>query len=61
LVKGNWTKNAGWPTVEEWPRLQAWIVRKKLTKAAATSGSLPAEAAKIFRDLYPLMEFTSLE
>jgi uncharacterized protein (TIGR02453 family) len=59
-VKGAWTKNDGWPTVDDWPRLQAWIVRKKLRKSDATRAALPAEAARIFRDVYPLLEFTSL-
>ena len=60
MVKGGWTKNAGWPTVEDWPKLQAWIVRKKLRKSDVTRASLPADTAKIFRDVYPLLEFTSL-
>ena len=59
-VKGEWTKNAGWPSVDDWPKLQAWIVRKKLSKSDATRTSLPADAAKIFRDVYPILEFTSL-
>jgi len=59
-VNGEWTKNDGWPAVADWPKLQAWIVRKKLTKSAVTSRSLPADAVKIFRDLYPLLKFTSL-
>jgi uncharacterized protein (TIGR02453 family) len=59
-VKGEWTKNVGWPTIEDWPKLQGWIVRKRLTKSAITRASLPADAAKIFRDLYPLLKFTSL-
>lgn len=59
-VKGEWTKNEGWPSLEDWPKLQAWIVRKKLRKADATGASLPADAAKIFREVYPLLEFTSL-
>jgi len=59
-VKREWTKNNGWPTVEDWPKLQAWIVRKKLSKPALTRASFPADAAKIFRDLYPLLKFTSL-
>jgi uncharacterized protein (TIGR02453 family) len=59
-VKGEWTKNHGWPTLEDWLKLQAWIVRKKLRKSDATRASLPADAAKIFRDVYPLLEFTSL-
>jgi len=59
-VKGEWTKNAGWPGIEDWSKLQAWIVRKKLRKSDATRASLPADAAKIFREVYPLLEFTSL-
>lgn len=59
-VKGEWTKNVGWPSVADWPKLQAWIVRKKLRKTDATRASLPVDAAKIFRDVYPLLEFTSL-
>jgi uncharacterized protein (TIGR02453 family) len=59
-VKGEWTKNAGWPGTEDWSKLQAWIVRKKLRKSDATRASLPADAAKIFREVYPLLEFTSL-
>jgi len=59
-LKGQWTKNDGWPAVADWPKLQAWIVRKKLSKSDATRASLPAEAAKIFREVYPLLQFTSL-
>jgi len=59
-VKGEWIKNGGWPAVADWPKLQAWIVRKKLSKSDATRASLPAEAAKIFREVYPLLQFTSL-
>jgi len=40
--------------------LQAWIVRKKLAKSTVTSASLPTDTSKIFRDLYPLLKFTSL-
>src|SRR5258708_33469041 len=60
-VKGEWTKNNGWPTAADWRRLQAWIVRKKLTPAAATRSAFPSEVAKIFRDVYPLLKFTSLQ
>lgn len=58
--KGTWTKNAGWPTVEDWPRLQAWIVRKKLSLAAAARAGFASDIVKIFRDVYPLLKFTSL-
>jgi uncharacterized protein (TIGR02453 family) len=59
-VNGEWTKNAGWPTAADWPKLQGWIVRKKLSTSAATRASFPDDVAKIFRDLYPLLKFTSL-
>lgn len=58
--KGEWTKHDGWPTVQDWAKLQGWIVRKKLAKPALTRASFAADAAKIFRDLYPLLKFTSL-
>ena len=60
-VKGEWTKHNGWPTApENWEKILAWIVRRKFTPAAATRTSFPAEASKVFRDLYPLLRFTSL-
>jgi uncharacterized protein (DUF2461 family) len=59
-VKGEWTKRDGWPTVADWAKLQAWIVRKKLLPSAATRARFPADIAKIFCDLYPLLKFTSL-
>lgn len=59
-VKGQWTKNNGWPTLETWPQLQGWIVRKKSSPAAATRVSFTSDVSKIFRDVYPLMKFTSL-
>ncbi len=60
-VKGDWTKNDGWPTAADWPKLQGWIVRKKLAAAAATRNSFPSDVGKIFCDLYPLLKFTALE
>jgi uncharacterized protein (TIGR02453 family) len=61
-VKGEWTKHEGWPTSpEDWKKLLAWIVRRKFAPAAATRASFPREAANVFRDLYPLVRFTSLE
>jgi uncharacterized protein (TIGR02453 family) len=60
-VKGEWTKHSGWPvSTEDWKKIQAWIVRRKLSPAAATRASFPGEVAKVFRDLYPLVRFTSL-
>jgi uncharacterized protein (TIGR02453 family) len=60
-VKGEWTKHDGWPTTsEDWKKILAWIVRRKFTPTAATTASFPREATKVFRDLYPLLRFTSL-
>jgi uncharacterized protein (TIGR02453 family) len=61
IEKKEWTQRDGWPTTAgDWQQLQAWIVRKKLKPADATSASFPKELIKIFRELYPLMRFTSL-
>jgi uncharacterized protein (TIGR02453 family) len=61
-VKGDWTKNEGWPVdVEHWKKIQAWIVRRRMTPAAAMRGSFAKEVMVIFREVYPLLKFTSLE
>lgn len=58
--KGEWVKHPGWPVKpEDWEKLAAWIVRRKFPPAAATRAGFEREAAKIFRDVYPLFEFTS--
>jgi uncharacterized protein (TIGR02453 family) len=60
-IKGEWTSHKGWPTTpEDWKKIRAWIVRRKFAPSAATRTSFPREAAKVFRDLYPLLRFTSL-
>jgi hypothetical protein len=59
-VKGEWTQKSGWPTTPDWKKLQAWIVRRKFAPTAATRASFPREATKVFRDMYPLLRFTSL-
>jgi uncharacterized protein (TIGR02453 family) len=60
-VKGEWTSHKGWPTTpEDWKKIQAWIVRRKFAPSVATRASFPREAAKVFRDVYPLLRFTSL-
>jgi uncharacterized protein (TIGR02453 family) len=60
-VKGEWTKHDGWPVApEDWKKIQAWIVRRKFAPSVATRTSFPREAAKVFRDVYPLLRFTSL-
>ena len=59
--KGEWTKHSGWPVApENWDRILAWIVRRKLRPAIATQDSFPRKVAKIFGDLYPLLRYTSL-
>jgi hypothetical protein len=60
MEKGEWTKHDGWPAAEHWKKLLAWIVRRKLSSAAATRASFPRDITKVFRDLYPLLQFTSL-
>jgi uncharacterized protein (TIGR02453 family) len=59
--KGEWTKHDGWPSdPEAWKKIQAWIVRKKMKPSAASQSDFPKELEKVFRELYPLVEFTSL-
>lgn len=61
MERGEWTKHSGWPNApENWNKILAWIVRRKLSAAAATSASFPSEVGKVFRDLYPLLRYTSL-
>lgn len=61
MEKGEWTKHDGWPTESEnWKKILAWIVRRKFSTAVATKASFPREVEKVFRDLYPLLQFTSL-
>ncbi len=61
MVKGEWTKHDGWPTaMEDWKKILAWIVRRKFAPSASTRPSFPREVTKIFRELYPLLCFTSL-
>jgi uncharacterized protein (TIGR02453 family) len=58
--KGEWTKHPGWPPLENWKKVQGWIVRRKLSTAVATRASFPRDLSKVFRELYPLLRFTSL-
>ena len=59
--KGEWTKHPGWPVArEDWDKILAWIVRRKLSSSAATRASFPRDLMKVFRDLYPLLRYTSL-
>jgi uncharacterized protein (TIGR02453 family) len=57
--KKDWIKHSGWPLEPaEWKQLQAWIVRRRLSKAAAVHPNFPEEIAGIFRDVFPLYAFT---
>ncbi len=58
--KGEWTKHSGWPPRENWKKVNAWIVRRKLSLAAATRASFRSDLGKVFRELYPLLRFTSV-
>jgi uncharacterized protein (TIGR02453 family) len=60
-TKGEWTKHEGWPTeADDWKKIQAWIVRKKMKPVDAASATFRAEILKIFRELYPLLKFTCI-
>jgi len=62
VEKKEWTQRKGWPANSlDWEKLQGWIVRRKLKAADATRATFPREIAKTFRDLYPLLRFTSLQ
>jgi uncharacterized protein (TIGR02453 family) len=59
--KGDWAKHQGWPVKpEEWKKLKGWVVRQKLKHTAALDPAFERKAATIFRDVYPLLPFTSL-
>ncbi|HKS68365.1 MAG TPA: DUF2461 family protein [Candidatus Acidoferrales bacterium] len=58
--KGEWTKHGGWPVEpENWKKLQAWIVRRTFSPAAASRDEFRREAARIFKEVHPLMQFAS--
>jgi uncharacterized protein (TIGR02453 family) len=60
MEKGEWTKNEGWPvTPEEWRKLKAWVVRRKLSPAAAVRPGFPKDVAVLFRQVFPLLQFVS--
>ena len=59
--KGEWKQHDGWPARENWKKLQAWIVRREFSTAAATRKAFCGEVVRIFRDLHPLLRFTSLQ
>ncbi|MGB6431315.1 MAG: DUF2461 family protein [Candidatus Acidiferrales bacterium] len=61
MEKREWTKHSGWPLdPADWKKLLAWIVRRKMPAKAATRPTFAGDAAKIFREVFPLYEFTSL-
>ncbi len=60
MEKGEWTRHDGWPSrAEDWKRMKGWIVRRKMKPAAATRAGFPGEVSKIFREMFPLYQFTS--
>jgi uncharacterized protein (TIGR02453 family) len=60
MEKRAWTKNAGWPTKPaEWNKLLAWIVRRKMPVTDALRPGFTEQIAKIFREVFPLYQFTS--
>lgn len=60
-VKGEWTRHEGWPVrPEDWKKIRGWIVRKKMKPSDAAKPGFPKELAKSFRELYPLLKFTSI-
>lgn len=60
-IKGEWTKHEGWPTkIEEWKKIQAWIVRTKMKPSVASGAEFPEEIVKVFKEMYPLLKFTSV-
>jgi uncharacterized protein (TIGR02453 family) len=61
VEKGEWTKHAGWPAAENWEKVRGWIVRRELGTAAAIRKSFRSDLVRVFRDLYPLLKFTSLQ
>jgi uncharacterized protein (TIGR02453 family) len=61
VEKGQWKQRNGWPaSLDEWKKLHGWIVRRKLKPVAATRAAFTGDIVKVFRDLYPLLRFTSL-
>lgn len=60
--KGDWTRHDGWPVKsDDWKKLKGWVVRRKMPLAAATRAGFVSEVAKIFREVFPLYQFTSAE
>ena len=61
MEKGEWTKHDGWPvSQEDWKRILGWVVRRKFTRGAALKNSFSRGVTQVYRDLYPILEFTSI-
>jgi uncharacterized protein (TIGR02453 family) len=61
MEKREWTKHPGWPvTADEWNKLKAWVVRRKLKPSALSRPGFTADVSKIFREVFPLYAFTCL-
>jgi uncharacterized protein (TIGR02453 family) len=62
--KGEWALHPGLPRREqEWQTLQAWVVRKVFPAESRGLGSprFAARVERIFRELYPLVVFSSVQ
>jgi len=60
--KENWTKHPGWPSdAKEWKKSKGWVIRRKLSVAAATKPVFRREIEKTFRELFPLYAFSCLQ
>jgi uncharacterized protein (TIGR02453 family) len=58
--KGQWIKHRSWPVKpQEWKKLKGWVVRRKLRHAAAMGPGFDRGIVEIFREVYPLLPFTS--
>jgi len=61
MEKKEWTKHSGWPAAtEDWNKILGWIVRRKLSPVAAMRASFPRDVTNVFRELYTLLQYTSL-
>ena len=62
MEKKEWSKHDGWPvSKEDWQKILGWIVRRKLKPAAALRASFSRDVIQAYRDLYPILEFVSLQ
>ena len=58
MEKGEWTKHEGWPvTADEWKKLLAWVVRRKMAASAAVRLGFSKDVGNIFRQVMPLFGF----